>query len=235
VPITKTSLANLVFADHVAKFPDAATSSRSNSEGGIGTHNPAKEFINCLCEGLANAVTKATVLDIYVGTAGGGSALPVPFTIDEPVVQSYLTLFRSTVPVWKNSPGWTGPDALDASDTLVGSPVRNLAKVGFLQMNPPPGMGNGSGTVSIVSNGLMVAPLTGALTASLTAAFAASGYFNQDDDSTKSGTVNPVVSAQIPTWASVWAGMVANIRATIAYAGSPSIIPAGGSNTGRFV
>lgn len=217
MPLEASSLASLVFTDHLASFPTALAATRENPATGVVTHNVPDEFIKALCSAFVDAVKADNVTVLALVT---GAADVVPFTPVTPVSFS-LPGVDAAVSGFLLEMGWTGESGAAFADVVIGSVLRHTAELGLLQMDSGKVVGTGTGVVSPASNPGLAALLEGNLNGTLVSAFTDSGYFGQDD--IPGNVVNDVLAAQLPTYASWLAKGFATIVASPAYVGNGSV------------
>lgn len=213
MPLTSEGLAALVSVDHLAVFPTAAGSTRSNAATGILPHNPALAFIDALCDAVATAAKTLPILDIGSGTQDvSGVAPPVPVTFPAiPAAQAYL-IARA---------GWTGVSSPLAAQIFVGSVLLNVSKLTLLQMPTNALLGTGTGIVSPASNPALEAAAIAAFSAALPVSFQASGKFGTGD--IPGSPPNPQLLIQLTAIAEALAKGFASITATVPYVGTASV------------
>lgn len=205
-----TSLASLVFADHISAFPTAVTSIRSNAVTGVPPHIPSEEFISSICEAFALAAVKQVIFDNSVGAgAPAGTPTPVPVTFPGAASGAALLIAQEL---------WVGTSSVPWADVIITGLLTHAGSLALLNMNPNPFFGTGTGVVSAAVNGGLLAAMEAALNVELPLAFQTNGNFGTED---VPGTpANPELLVQLPSYAKGLATGFATITATVAYAGA---------------
>lgn len=221
--INANALASAVFADHISKYPDAITAFRENQDTGVPRHLPSEAFIGALCDAMATILPNIVILDIGAGFAGAGASAPVSFAL--PTIPLAEQTFLA-------SEGWTGDEGHGVASIFIGSVLKAVQNQVRLQMDQS--IYIGAGVVSPVSNPLLAAQVSAALSTALPNSFQATGKFGQDD--VPSNPVNETLSSQLNSYAQAFGVGMAGIIASTTYTGTPAApIPAPVPTTGGFV
>jgi hypothetical protein len=218
--LNPVTIANLVFADHLALFPDSVDYPRSNPETGVPLHLPAEAFIQGLVNGVVAAAGSMQLLDKGEGEDNTpGTANPVNFEITG--IQQAEETFIAVAE-------WNGELASDVVAIFIGSVLTHIQDQGLLQMSDNDGMGDGTSIVSPASNPNQEDLLFEELRTQLVLSFQATGKFGKDD--IPSNPVNKILLDQIDNYARAYAVGFASIVATVEYTA-----PGGGNSVNNIL
>lgn len=226
MPLVGSALSGAVFGKYVSTMPTAAAAVRTNVLMGVPTHCVPQVMIECICNAFATALTMMTVKDIVTGTAGAGTAAPVPFVFPPPAIAGAQTQFIASM-------AWAGPSAPILATALITDVATQAMAMGQVQMGPPPGVGVGAGVISPASNPHLAAAMSATVSGQLNTFFTASKMFNLGD--APAGALTPQIALLIANLSTAYGSIVGAVTGNVAYVGSASTSAAATTGTGKFI
>tara|TARA_B100000131_G_scaffold111_1_gene137 strand:- start:10793 stop:11473 length:681 start_codon:yes stop_codon:yes gene_type:complete len=226
MPLVGSALSGAVFGKYVSTMPTATAAVRTNVLMGVPTHCVPQVMIECICNAFAAALLTVTVKDIVTGTAGAGTAAPVPFVFPPPAIAAAQTKFIANM-------AWAGPSAPILATALITDVATQAMAMGQVQMGPPPGVGVGTGVISPASNPHLAMVMSAAVSGQLNTFFTASKMFNLGD--APAGPLTPQIAMLIMNLSTAYGSIVGAVTGNVAYVGSASTSAAATTGTGKFI
>ena len=189
------ALSTAVFGKYLATMPTAAAAMRANPAMGITPYCVPQVMIDCICNAFVKAIMLQTVKDTVTGTAGSGTAAPVPFVFPPAVIAGAQATFITSM-------AWAGTAHAIVANALVTEVATQAMAMGQVQMAPPPGVAMGAGVISPAVNPTLAMVMSASVSGEMNVAFTASKKFNVLD--APAGPLTPQIARLITSLATAY-------------------------------